>query len=75
MTTYQRIFVEKYHYKAEDVMILTDDNPDQTQHPTRQNMINAMQWLIHDAKCHDSLFFHCESADLADIGVCMTYFW
>ena len=55
-------------------MILTDDNPDQTQHPTRQNMINAMQWLIHDAKCHDSLFFHCESADLADIGVFMTYF-
>jgi hypothetical protein len=41
-------------------MILTDDLPDRTQHPTRQNMINAMHWLVEGAKCHDSLFFHCE---------------
>jgi hypothetical protein len=50
----------RFQYKPENIMVLTDDNPDRSQHPTKQNMINAMQWLIQDAKCHDSLFFHCE---------------
>ncbi|KIM78342.1 hypothetical protein PILCRDRAFT_824554 [Piloderma croceum F 1598] len=50
--------IRKYHYKPEDVLVLTDDLHDERQRPTRANMINAMQWLIKDAKRHDSLFFH-----------------
>jgi hypothetical protein len=43
-------------------MVLTDDVHDERKHPTRENMINAMQWLVRDAKPHDALFFHCEHA-------------
>ena len=50
----------KYNYKPENVLVLTDDLHDERQRPTRANMINAMQWLVKDAKRHDSLFFHCE---------------
>jgi hypothetical protein len=50
----------KYHYKPENVLVLTDDLHDESQRPTRVNMINAMQWLVKDAKRHDSLFFHCK---------------
>ncbi|KAJ1327506.1 metacaspase-1 [Microdochium nivale] len=49
---------ERYHYKPEDTIILTDNNPDPIMQPTRANIIRAMQWLIKDAKPHDSLFFH-----------------
>jgi hypothetical protein len=54
----RNFLIRRYHYRPENVMILTDDLPDRTQHPTRQNMINAMHWLVEGAKCHDSLFFH-----------------
>ncbi len=40
-------------------MILTDDNRDPRLHPTRQNMIGGMQWLVEGAQPHDSLFIHC----------------
>jgi hypothetical protein len=32
----------------------------QRQLPTRKNIIDAMRWLVRDARCHDALFFHCE---------------
>ena len=41
-------------------MILTDDTKDPKRLPTKANMLNAMKWLVKDAKAHDSLFFHCE---------------
>jgi hypothetical protein len=54
----RNFLIWRYHYRPENVMILTDDLPDRTQHPTRENMINAMQWLVEGATRHDSLFFH-----------------
>jgi len=38
--------------------MLTDDAQNQRQVPTKQNIIAAMEWLVRDAKPHDSLFFH-----------------
>jgi len=37
---------------------MTDDSKDETLIPTRKNIINAMKWLVKDAKPNDSLFFH-----------------
>ncbi|CAK5266967.1 unnamed protein product [Mycena citricolor] len=45
-------------YRPEDIVVLTDDARDNCSLPTRRNMIDAMHWLIKDAKPHDALFFH-----------------
>ncbi|ORX67349.1 hypothetical protein BCR32DRAFT_109687 [Anaeromyces robustus] len=39
-------------------LYLTDDQQDQNKKPTYDNIINAMRWLVQDAKPGDSLFFH-----------------
>ncbi|KAK9802861.1 hypothetical protein WJX73_010703 [Symbiochloris irregularis] len=43
---------------ANSLVILADDRPEPQFKPTRQNMINAMQWLTAGARPGDSLFFH-----------------
>ena len=48
---------ENWNFKSEDIKVLTDDNPMKL--PTKDNILNAMKWLVKDAKAHDSLFFHC----------------
>ena len=59
-STHTTHFTENWNFKPEDIMVLTDDNKDPRKLPTKANMLNAMKWLIKDAKAHDSLFFHCE---------------
>lgn len=49
---------QRYGYKPEDIVILTDDNRELIKVPTRANMIRAMQWLVKDARPNDALFFH-----------------
>jgi hypothetical protein len=39
--------------------VLTDDSPYPRSQPTRKNIIDAMHWLVRDARPHDALFFHC----------------
>lgn len=39
--------------------MLTDDSPHPGHLPTRNNIINAMRWLVSGAHQSDSLFFHC----------------
>ncbi|KAK9451933.1 caspase domain-containing protein [Limtongia smithiae] len=50
--------MERYSYKSEDMVILTDDQQNQRSIPTRANIISAMQWLVKDAQPNDTLFFH-----------------
>ncbi|KAJ7115378.1 caspase domain-containing protein [Mycena epipterygia] len=50
--------IRRAGYKAEDIVVLTDDSPHPRSQPTRQNIIDAMQWLVRDARPHDALFFH-----------------
>ncbi|GMK58045.1 hypothetical protein CspeluHIS016_0500770 [Cutaneotrichosporon spelunceum] len=54
----QKFLMSRYGYRAEDMVILTDDAKNPRQIPTRQNIIQAMQWLVRDAKPNDALFFH-----------------
>lgn len=50
--------VERWGYKWENIVILTDDQTDPNRLPTRYNIINSMIWLTDYANSNDSLFFH-----------------
>nr|XP_019014601.1 metacaspase-1 [Kwoniella pini CBS 10737]OCF53382.1 metacaspase-1 [Kwoniella pini CBS 10737] len=54
----QKFLIERYHYKAEDIVMLTDDAQNPRQIPTRANIIQACQWLTQGAQPNDALFFH-----------------
>jgi metacaspase-1 len=50
--------VEKFGYRREDMVTLTDDNPNPIGQPTKANILRAMQWLVTGAQANDSLFLH-----------------
>lgn len=50
--------IERHGYRREDMVILTDDQENPIMQPTRENIINAMQWLVRDARPNDALFLH-----------------
>ncbi|KAJ3501855.1 hypothetical protein NM208_g16850 [Fusarium decemcellulare] len=50
--------VERYGYKREDMVILTDDQSNPVMQPTRSNIIRAMGWLVGGAQPNDALFLH-----------------
>ncbi|KDR73066.1 hypothetical protein GALMADRAFT_252495 [Galerina marginata CBS 339.88] len=54
----QGFLISEYGYKREDMVILTDDATNPRMQPTRENIIQAMQWLVRGAQPNDSLFFH-----------------
>ncbi|GMF69629.1 unnamed protein product [Aspergillus oryzae] len=49
---------ERYGYRREDMVILTDDQQNPMSVPTKANILRAMQWLVKDAQRNDSLFIH-----------------
>ncbi|KAL6302949.1 peptidase C14, caspase domain-containing protein [Sparassis latifolia] len=54
----QQYLIDHWNYKAEDIVLLTDDSHNPRQKPTRANILNAMHWLVQSAHKHDSLFLH-----------------
>ncbi|KAF9567401.1 hypothetical protein CPC08DRAFT_814269 [Agrocybe pediades] len=54
----KNFLISTYGYKQEDMVILTDDATDPRKMPTRENMLQAMQWLVRGAQPNDALFFH-----------------
>lgn len=50
--------MERYNYKREDMIILTDDAQDAVLQPTAANIRRAMQWLVAGAQADDALFLH-----------------
>ncbi|KAH9058343.1 metacaspase-1 [Lactarius vividus] len=54
----ERFLCERFGYKREDIVVLTDDQQDPRSIPTKVNIIRAMQWLVAGAQPNDSLFFH-----------------
>lgn len=54
-------------YKSSDILLLPDDSKDPRSLPTRDNLIQAMRWLVRGAKKDDSLFFHCKQFFLSYI--------
>ena len=51
-------FLLTHGFKSDDIVKLTDDQRVQRAIPTRQNILDAIQWLVKDARPNDSLFFH-----------------
>ncbi|KAI9508466.1 peptidase C14, caspase domain-containing protein [Russula earlei] len=52
-------FLNEHHrYPHSDILLLTDHNPDPRSQPTRENLLNAMRWLVEDAQADDALFIH-----------------
>ncbi|KAA8915156.1 hypothetical protein TRICI_002701 [Trichomonascus ciferrii] len=49
---------DKYGYREEDMVILTDDQKDPRSHPTKANILRGMQWLVAGAQTNDTLFLH-----------------
>ncbi|OPB45351.1 hypothetical protein A0O28_0075610 [Trichoderma guizhouense] len=50
--------VERYGYKREDMVILTDDQSNPVMRPTKANIVRAMGWLVNGAQPNDALFLH-----------------
>ncbi|KAM0521834.1 hypothetical protein ACHAPE_002396 [Trichoderma viride] len=50
--------IDKYNYKREDMVILTDDQSEPRMRPTKRNIQDAMHWLVDGARPNDSLFLH-----------------
>ncbi|KAF8250126.1 hypothetical protein K440DRAFT_619559 [Wilcoxina mikolae CBS 423.85] len=53
-----RFLHERFNYKWDDMVILTDDQQHPKSQPSKQNILTAMHWLVKDAQPNDSLFFH-----------------
>ncbi|KAF8165657.1 caspase domain-containing protein [Crassisporium funariophilum] len=54
----QNFLCTKFNYKKDDIVMLTDDATNPRMMPTRENILNAMNWLVRGAQPNDSLFFH-----------------
>lgn len=47
------------HFGFREIRLMTDDKPfNSPDHPTKQNIINGIHWLVDDAAPGDSFFFH-----------------
>jgi len=55
---YSPDMTERFGYKPEDMVILTDDSRDPRTMPTKANIIKGMQWLVDGAHRDDALFLH-----------------
>ncbi|KAF8269416.1 caspase domain-containing protein [Lactarius quietus] len=53
-----QFLMENYRYSHSNIIVLTDDNTNPRNQPTRKNMLNAMRWLVEDASPDDALFIH-----------------
>jgi hypothetical protein len=50
--------INKFYPKCDQFKLLTDDATNLNEKPTRQNIINAINWLVSDLKAGDSVYFH-----------------
>ncbi|EPQ53884.1 peptidase C14, partial [Gloeophyllum trabeum ATCC 11539] len=49
---------ENYGFHKKDMVLLRDDAHYSRDIPTKENILNAMRWLVNDAQPNDSLFIH-----------------
>ncbi|KAF9306853.1 Ca(2+)-dependent cysteine protease [Mortierella antarctica] len=54
----KQFVIERFGFREEDSITLTDDQQDPSRVPTRSNILAAMQWLVKGAQPNDSFFFH-----------------
>ena len=72
-TMFFRIFFEDYYgFQKSNIILLSDDGTTSRQLPTRRNIIDAMKWLVRDAKPNDSLVFHCAYFSICGFFFCFS---
>ncbi|CAI2165836.1 7042_t:CDS:2 [Funneliformis geosporum] len=54
----KKFLIDLYGFRETDMVILTDDQKDKKKIPNKENILQAMKWLVHDAQPNDSFFFH-----------------
>ncbi|KAK4792508.1 hypothetical protein SAY86_022943 [Trapa natans] len=52
------LLVSRFKFPESSILLLTEEESDPYRRPTRQNMINAMRWLVQGCQPGDSLVFH-----------------
>jgi uncharacterized caspase-like protein len=59
LTPTENVTCVEYNFQDDgDHMLTLSDDQQGANSPTKENIINALKWLIKDAKAGDSLFFH-----------------
>ncbi|PQM38949.1 metacaspase-1 [Prunus yedoensis var. nudiflora] len=52
------LLVNRFHFPESSILMLTEEEADPNRHPSKQNMIKALYWLVQDCQPGDSLVFH-----------------
>ncbi|KAJ9159120.1 hypothetical protein P3X46_024646 [Hevea brasiliensis] len=50
--------INNFGFKAENIRILTEEEPNEELKPTKENIRNSMKWLVKDCGGRDSLVFY-----------------
>jgi len=53
-----KFITEQWGYEDAEIKILLDNDEDPETQPTRENIINALNWLVEGASQNDALFLH-----------------
>jgi len=53
-----KTLLNRFHPKCKEFKILTDDSTNSNVKPTRQNIIDSIDWLVKDLKKEESVYFH-----------------
>lgn len=48
---------KKYGFLEQNILVMTDEQPDPLRRPTKRNLLMGMEWLVTGQKSGDSLFF------------------
>ncbi len=62
------VMLGHHNYRPEDIVVLTDSSHELRFRPTRQNILDAMRWLVEGARANDALFFHCKYPGYLAVG-------
>ncbi|KAE8677845.1 UDP-glycosyltransferase 85A2-like [Hibiscus syriacus] len=54
----KNLLIEQYKYEEENMLLLTEEQPDARLIPTKANIENCLKWLVKDCKSGDSLVFY-----------------
>ncbi|TQD96234.1 hypothetical protein C1H46_018143 [Malus baccata] len=52
------LLVNRFNFPDSSILMLTEEETDPSRHPTKQNMIRALHWLVQGCQPGDSLVFH-----------------
>eukprot|EP00045_Choanoeca_perplexa_P010978 m.114164 g.114164 ORF g.114164 m.114164 type:complete len:451 (-) comp15468_c0_seq1:992-2344(-) len=52
------LLTKRFGFHEDEILLLTETNPNPVMHPTRKNIFKGISWLVKGASAGDKLFFH-----------------